>query len=45
MDITLMLNGQKPVGAARTVYSNAAATLNLGMQFQPVHVLLSEYAG
>ncbi|GAB3545514.1 NAD-dependent epimerase/dehydratase family protein [Spirosoma fluminis] len=44
-DITLMLNGQEPVGAARTVYSNAAATQDLGMQFQSVHVPLSEYAG
>ena len=44
-DITRMLNGQEPVGAARTVYSNAAATQDLGMQFQPAHVPLSEYVG
>ena len=44
-DITRMLNGQEPLGAARIVYSNAAATQDLGMQFQPAHVPLSEYAG
>ena len=44
-DITRMLNGQESVNAARTVYSNAAATQDLGMQFQPAHIPLSEYAG
>lgn len=44
-DITRMLNGQEPVNAARAVYSNAAATQDLGMQFQPAHIPLSEYAG
>ena len=43
-DITRMLNGQEPVDAARTVYSNAAATQDLGVQFQPAHVPFSEYA-
>ncbi|MBC7572299.1 MAG: NAD-dependent epimerase/dehydratase family protein [Spirosoma sp.] len=44
-DITLMLNGGEPVDAARTVYSNAAATQDLDLTFQPAHVPLSEYAG
>lgn len=44
-DITRMLNGQQPINAARTVYSNAAATRDLGLPFQPAHVPLSEYAG
>lgn len=43
-DITLMLNEQEPVDAARTVYSGAAATQDLGVQFQPAHVPFSEWA-
>ena len=43
-DITLMLNGQEPVDAARTVYSGAAATQDLGLLFQPAHVPFSEWA-
>lgn len=43
-DITLMLNGQEPVDAARTVYSGAAATQYLGLQFQPAHVPFHEWA-
>lgn len=43
-DITLMLNGQSPVNAARTVYSNAAATQDLGIHFQPAHVPLNKWA-
>lgn len=44
-DMTRMLNNETPVNAARTVYSNAAAKQDLGMQFQPAHVPLNEYAG
>ncbi len=43
-DLTLMLNGKAPAGAARMVYSNALATHELGMVFQPAHVPLHEYA-
>lgn len=43
-DMTLMLNGKAPVNAARNVYSNALATQELGMQFQPAHVPLSAWA-
>ncbi|WP_373515664.1 NAD-dependent epimerase/dehydratase family protein [Persicitalea sp.] len=43
-DITLMLNEQEPVDAARTVYSSAAATQDLGVQFQPAHVPFNEWA-
>lgn len=43
-DMTLMLNGESPVDVPRTVYSNAAATQDLGMQFQPAHVPLNEWA-
>ena len=43
-DITLMLNGQAPAEAARLVYSNELATQDLGMQFQPAHVPLNEWA-
>lgn len=43
-DITLMLNGQEPVDAARTVYSGAAATQDLGLQFQPAQVPFHEWA-
>jgi len=43
-DMTRMLNGEVPVDAARNVYSNAAAKQDLGMQFQPAHVPLNEWA-
>ena len=43
-DITLMLNGQEPVDGARTVYSGAAATQDLGVQFQPAQVPFHEWA-
>ncbi|GAB2566684.1 NAD-dependent epimerase/dehydratase family protein [Spirosoma areae] len=43
-DMTLMLNGKAPVNAARNVYSNALATQELGMQFQPAQVPLNEWA-
>ncbi len=43
-DITLMLNGQESVDAARTVYSGAVATQDLGVQFQPAHVPFTEWA-
>ncbi|MPR35350.1 NAD-dependent epimerase/dehydratase family protein [Salmonirosea aquatica] len=43
-DITRMLNGQEPAEAARTVYSGAAATQDLGLQFQAAHVPLNEWA-
>lgn len=39
-----MLNHETPAGAARMVYSNALASQELGMQFQPAHVPLNEYA-
>ncbi|GAB2558251.1 NAD-dependent epimerase/dehydratase family protein [Spirosoma areae] len=44
-DISSMLNKETPAGTARTVYSNASATQELGMQFQPAQVPLHEYAG
>ncbi len=44
-DMTRMLNGEMPMAAARLVYSNALATTELGIQFQPAHVPLHEYAG
>ena len=44
-DISLMLNGQPPVGTARTVYSGARATRDLGITFQPARVPLSAYGG
>lgn len=43
-DMTLMLNGKVPVHAARNVYSYALAAQELGMQFQPAHVPLNEWA-
>ena len=36
--LTAMLNHETPAGAARMVYSNALATQELGMQFQPGYV-------
>lgn len=44
-DISSMLNKDTPAGTARTVYSNASATQELGMQFQSAQVPLHEYAG
>ena len=43
--LTAMLNHETPAKAARLVYSNALATQDLGMAFQPAHVPLHEYAG
>lgn len=43
-DITLMLNGNAPVGQAKTVYSNALATRDLGVQFKSARVPLGNYA-
>lgn len=43
-DITLMLNGEEPAGQPSTVYSNALATQDLGVQFKPARVPLMQYA-
>lgn len=43
-NMTRMLNGEAPIGAARIVYSNAAAKQDLEMQFWPAQVPLNEYA-
>lgn len=43
-DITLMLNGKEPAGQPKTVYSNAQATRELGVQFRPARVPLNQYA-
>jgi dihydroflavonol-4-reductase len=42
-DISLMLNGQKPEGQARIVYSNKAATNDLGVSFNPAKVPLGQF--
>lgn len=42
-DISLMLNGQKPEGKARVVYSNKAATKDLGVNFNPARVPLGQF--
>ncbi|WP_460953489.1 hypothetical protein [Spirosoma litoris] len=41
---SLMLNGKAPVNAARNVYRYALASQEMGMQFQPAHVPLNEWA-
>ncbi len=43
-DISLMLNGKEPAGQPKTVYSNALATLDLGVQFKSARAPLSQYA-
>lgn len=43
-DISLMLNGKAPVGQPKTVYSNALATRDLGVQFKSARVPLGNYA-
>jgi nucleoside-diphosphate-sugar epimerase len=43
-DISLMLNGSAPAGAARQVYSKAMATRELGVQFKPLSETFSHYA-
>ena len=43
-DISLMLNGNEPAGQPKTVYSNAQATRDLGVQFKPAQVPLNQYA-
>ena len=43
-DISLMLNGQEPVGQPSTVYSNALATQDLGVHFKPAKLPLHQYA-
>ena len=43
-DISLMLNGKTPAAQPVTVYSSALATKELGVQFKPVHVPLSQWA-
>lgn len=42
-DISLMLNGKEPEGKARIVYSNDAATKNLGITFNPAEAPLSQF--
>lgn len=42
-DISLMLNKQQPVGKPRLVYSNEAATKNLGIHFKPASVPLNKF--
>ena len=43
-DISLMLNGQEPVGQPSMVYSNALATQDLGVHFKPAKLPLHQYA-
>ena len=43
-DISLMLNGKEPAGQPITVYSNALAKSDLGMQFKPARAPLNQYA-
>ena len=43
-DITLMLNGKAPAGQPQTVYSNALATKDLGVNFKPARMPLNQYA-
>jgi len=42
-DISLMLNNQQPIGSARVVYSNKAATKDLGIKFNPAEVALNQF--
>ena len=42
-DLSLMLNKQEPVGSARTVYSNALASSELGISFNPAKIPLNAY--
>ncbi len=42
-DITLMLNKQQPTGKLRIVYSNDAATKDLGVHFKPAIVPLNQF--
>jgi nucleoside-diphosphate-sugar epimerase len=43
-DITSMLNAEKPQGQARVVYKNEAAKQDLGIQFSPALVPLTEFS-
>mgnify|MGYP005840840689 CR=1 FL=1 len=43
-DISLMLNQQPPAGKPTVVYSNELAKKDLGMDFKPASVPLSQYA-
>ena len=43
-DISLMLNGKEPAGQSKTVYSNALARQDLGVQFKPAITPLQRYA-
>ena len=42
-DVSLLLNGETPAGQARSVYSSALATRELGVQFNPLSVTFGHY--
>ena len=43
-DISAMLNNKKPLGTARIIYKNDAATQDLNMAFNPAAVPLKEFS-
>jgi hypothetical protein len=38
-----MLNGKKPIGNARVIYKNVAAIKDLGIEFNPVILPLTDF--
>jgi len=42
-DVSKMLNNEKPIGSAQIVYKNDAARKDLGMNFNPVVIPLTEF--
>jgi len=42
-DVSAMLNGQKPAGEARVIYKNDAARKDLGINFNPVVMPLTDF--
>jgi hypothetical protein len=42
-DVSAMLNGEKPIGNTRIIYKNDAARKDLGIEFNPVVIPLTEF--